>query len=193
MLVFDEKDKIILDWLKSKSGELAGESLTNFNKTWNKVDLLFDIEPPIDITEEEIEDIGQTLADIDEQVAQYTSNNQASIDMLEDIKREFLSRLSYFTTLKSKFDFNADLMDDFTRKEWKATIAGKIANETGVSATQSFNLVEKDVRYTILRKKSFSIKKYAKTLDNKADYYNKIFQALSQSISNLRTERNRTT
>jgi hypothetical protein len=72
-------------------------------------------------------------------------------------------------------------------------IAGKIVNETGASATQSFNLVEKDVRYTTLRKKAFSIKKYAKTLDNKADYYNKIFQALSQSISNLRTERNRTT
>jgi|TARA_B110000908_G_scaffold92562_1_gene109683 hypothetical protein len=193
MLVFNEKDKVVLEWLKSKSEGLVGESLANFNKTWDKVDLLFDIEPPIDITEEEIEDIGQTLADIDEQVAQYTKNGQASIDMLEDIKREFLSRLSYFTTLKSKFDFNADLMDDFTRKEWKATIAGKIVNETGASATQSFNLVEKDVRYTTLRKKAFSIKKYAKTLDNKADYYNKIFQALSQSISNLRTERNRTT
>ena len=193
MLVFNEKDKVVLEWLKSKSEGLVGGSLANFNKTWDKVDLLFDIEPPIDITEEEIEDIGQTLADIDEQVAQYTKNGQASIDMLEDIKREFLSRLSYFTTLKSKFDFNADLMDDFTRKEWKATIAGKIVNETGASATQSFNLVEKDVRYTTLRKKAFSIKKYAKTLDNKADYYNKIFQALSQSISNLRTERNRTT
>lgn len=193
MIELNNTDVATFEWLRTFVKEHIGEggekTVMRLDKRLDNYISLCKLEPPITLSEEEIENSESCLSRLDALVKEYSyGSSSLSIDTLEELKRKMAGEIGYLATLRSEFEYQSNVLEEFSKRQFKATLIGEISEEQRVSVNQAEKIVEKDMRYVAMRRQSTTVDKYANKLKLKYSAYSQTWHSIIQSISVLSKE-----
>lgn len=106
------------------------------------------------------------------------------------IKKETTVQLEYLATLKDMLNNEVNFNEDILKKEIKSKVVTLIVEETGCSVSQAEKLVFADVRYSSQLRALKPYADYAQITKTKYDFYMKMLQSVTQSVSTATKEMN---
>lgn len=172
-LLKDDKDKETVNELTLINNILADKTFV----------LKFNLEEDI------FEEVDTNLAQLKELTAVYS--RMADLHILQEydtIKKSITSLLEYLSTLKDLLNNEVMFNEDVLKKEFKAQITKLLSEEQGVSLTQAEKLVYSDDRYSSQFRRLRPYVDYAQITKTKYDFYIRILQSITQSVSTASKE-----
>lgn len=172
-LLDSDKDKKTVDELKSICGILNDKTFV----------LEFNLDKDI------FKDVDENLNQLKELTSLYS--NMVDLHILQEydtIKKRITSLLEYLSTLKDLLNNEVLFNEDILKKEFKAQITKLISEEQGVSLTQAEKLVYSDARYSSQFRRLRPYNDYAQITKTKYDFYIRILQSITQSVSTASKE-----
>lgn len=146
-----------------------------------------------DTDEETFAEVDSCLAQLKELTDLYSRMADLHILVEYDaIKKRITSLLEYLATLKDRINNDVMYNEDVLKKEFKAQISKLINEEQGISLTQSEKLVYSDTRYSSQLRRLRPYMNYAQITKTKYDFYMKMLQSVTQSVSTATKELNAT-
>lgn len=181
----------ILEWLKefvpenlNISEDKKEEKIAKLNATIDKYIEIAKVAPPISVTDKDIKEISDTIDKIDGIVNNYAAGrNTLSLEYLEELKRSLSGEMLYLSVLKENFSYQSDLLEEYSKKQFRAERVAVISVDQKISIPQADKLVEKDSAYVAIRSQAMMVKKYANLLKNKYAVYSQAWQSIIQSVS----------
>lgn len=194
MLQFTEENIQWLDLLieEAKKKTENETKITKLSDLQDKLQLLGENTLNTSITEQQINDVNDTLKELQDITDAYS--NQVDISVLEEydhLKKRMSTKLEFLATFKDIFIEEANYLEDTLKKEIRGRIANDIKNNDPEckSFSQADSMVEFDTRYTSLKSHVYYVKKVANNLKTKYDFYMKFWQMIFQSVSTASKER----
>jgi hypothetical protein len=197
MLQFTTTDLQIIDWLRTEAADkltIPKEKLGLVTTCLNKLHKVLSTDFSEEVGEGDITTIEEVLKNLDAVCKLYfTAKGITDLMYYEDLKKELAGYMGNLADLKDRFYTQATVMEEYSKKEYKARITTAIVNEAAVEDRMSYSraekLVEEDARYIVAKKQSQDVKKYATSLRTRYDYYDSVWQSVRQTISVLGKER----
>lgn len=141
------------------------------------------------LDEDIFKEVEENLAQLKELTAVYS--RMVDLHILQEydtIKKRITSLLEYLSTLKDLLNNEVMFNEDILKKEFKAQITKLISEEQGVSLTQAEKLVYSDDRYSSQFRRLRPYVDYAQVTKTKYDFYIRILQSITQSVSTASKE-----
>lgn len=155
-----------------------------------------DVEVPINITEEDVENTTTLIEELREISQQYSKNTDLSaVESYDVYKKQMAGKLATLSTLKAKFlEQSADL-EDYLKNELRVNLILEImrtekdSKGKSVSATFAKELVLVDIRYINFKKRVRTVSNMANRIKSEFSFFMQLWQQVFQSVSTASKEK----
>lgn len=197
MLDFNQKDQNALNWMFDKVRPLlenaTEEQKENFQSLFDKCQIALNHDVNISITSEDVDNAFALIEELDAICGvYYSAQTDSSPEIYDDLQRDLLSKLDYFSTLKSKFLSEAEYLKEKVGKEVKSRISALLVEEDGISLAQANIQSARDIRYTSNRDAYYKVREIAIRLKERHQHYTDTQKAIMQSFSRSNKDRYQT-
>lgn len=184
-----------IEWLSTLVDEAISRTdneikLLKLNGINEKLHKLNSVEVEVGITSEDIKAMKASVGRLQDITEKYvTQKGISNVNVYDELKKDMNGELAYLGTLKDLFLDELSYSEDVFKKEIRAQIVDELSELEGVSFTKADKLVEKDIRYSNMRKKVHGLKKLSNNVKTKYDFYLKTWNMIFQSVSTATKER----
>lgn len=176
-----------IDLLGNEKDNQVIEKLKSIKEVLNKDEIVLSFSLSSSI----FTDVDECLAKLETFCKHYAS--LADLHLLSEydvIKKEITVQLEYLATLKDMLNNEVNFNEDVLKKEIKSKVVTLIVEETGCSVSQAEKLVFADKRYSSQLRILRPYMDYAQITKTKYDFYMKMLQSVTQSVSTATKEMN---
>lgn len=188
--------KWLLYLIDNNSGKLKEEAKPEMEELRTKLESIRDVEVPISITEDDIENAITLIEELRKISQEYSRNTDLSaVESYDVYKKQIAGKMATLSALKAKFLEQSGDLEDYLKNELRVNLILEImrtekdSKGKSVSATFAKELVLADVRYINFKKKVRTVSNMANRIKSEFSFFMQLWQQVFQSVSTASKEK----